>query len=413
MPRCDTVLVSAWLQHSICVLVVSFVQACFIMFLKSAVAILRMFLRMPFPDNSFDLIWSLESGEHMPQKAKILSPNCFTLVHTVSHLTENHVYHAMFKGHASYTSWNFQNLNVKSLRFMSEMHRVCKPGGRIILVTWVHRDLADGESLKPKDRGLGWTRVACETVWWNSWRIDKILEETSCIYYSICISIHVCTGHTHTHIHNTQTNRASNSKQRETRFNRYIKSDRTWWNQFCIVVWTGKLDRCCFLMLFAFEVNTETDACRIVFPIFLHSRAKYNTLNYMIEYWSEFDRKCLGRMNQEQRLLDRISKAYHLPEWCSILAFEPQPWPPLAMSCTFSFVRTPDLNLWMFCSVLALLILLRDRFWRHFGLLHNSNTRSGNDRLALTICIYVAQQKIGMWHSRAYFNQAATKRASQ
>ena len=25
-------------------------------------------LRMPFPDNSFDLIWSLESGEHMPRK---------------------------------------------------------------------------------------------------------------------------------------------------------------------------------------------------------------------------------------------------------------------------------------------------------------------------------------------------------
>lgn len=25
---------------------------------------------MPFADNSFDLIWSLESGEHMPQKAK-------------------------------------------------------------------------------------------------------------------------------------------------------------------------------------------------------------------------------------------------------------------------------------------------------------------------------------------------------
>jgi len=65
-------------------------------------------LKMPFPDNSFDLIWSLESGEHMPQKAK----------------------------------------------FMSEMHRVCKPGGRIILVTWVHRDLADGESLKPKEQRL-------------------------------------------------------------------------------------------------------------------------------------------------------------------------------------------------------------------------------------------------------------------
>eukprot|EP00913_Durusdinium_trenchii_P000888 g826.t1 len=44
-------------------------------------------LKMPFADDSFDLIWSLESGEHMPRKAE----------------------------------------------FMAEMHRVCKPGGRIIL----------------------------------------------------------------------------------------------------------------------------------------------------------------------------------------------------------------------------------------------------------------------------------------
>lgn len=65
-------------------------------------------LQMPFADNSFDLIWSLESGEHMPQKSK----------------------------------------------FMSEMHRVCKPGGRIILVTWVHRDLQNGESLRPKEQRL-------------------------------------------------------------------------------------------------------------------------------------------------------------------------------------------------------------------------------------------------------------------
>ena len=31
------------------------------------------------------------------------------------------------------------------------MHRVCKPGGRIILVTWVHRNLEENEALKPKD----------------------------------------------------------------------------------------------------------------------------------------------------------------------------------------------------------------------------------------------------------------------
>lgn len=65
-------------------------------------------LKMPFPDNSFDLVWSMESGEHMPNKQT----------------------------------------------FMSELHRVCKPGGRILLVTWVHRNLQAGESLKPSEERL-------------------------------------------------------------------------------------------------------------------------------------------------------------------------------------------------------------------------------------------------------------------
>lgn len=57
-------------------------------------------LDMPFPDNSFDLVWSLESGEHMPDKKK----------------------------------------------FVNELFRVAEPGGRIIVVTWCHRDLAEGET---------------------------------------------------------------------------------------------------------------------------------------------------------------------------------------------------------------------------------------------------------------------------
>ena len=48
---------------------------------------------MPFADNSFDLVWSLESGEHMPDKTK----------------------------------------------FMQECYRVLKPGGKFIMVTWCHR----------------------------------------------------------------------------------------------------------------------------------------------------------------------------------------------------------------------------------------------------------------------------------
>jgi tocopherol O-methyltransferase len=50
-------------------------------------------LDMPFADNSFDLVWSLESGEHMPDKAK----------------------------------------------FLQECYRVLKPGGKLMLATWCHR----------------------------------------------------------------------------------------------------------------------------------------------------------------------------------------------------------------------------------------------------------------------------------
>jgi len=51
-------------------------------------------LDMPFADNSFDLVWSLESGEHMPDKAK----------------------------------------------FLAECYRVLKPGGKMIFATWCHRE---------------------------------------------------------------------------------------------------------------------------------------------------------------------------------------------------------------------------------------------------------------------------------
>lgn len=50
-------------------------------------------LNSPFEDNNFDLVWSLESGEHMPDKSK----------------------------------------------FLQECYRVLKPNGTLILATWCHR----------------------------------------------------------------------------------------------------------------------------------------------------------------------------------------------------------------------------------------------------------------------------------
>ncbi len=50
-------------------------------------------LNMPFADNSFDLVWTLESGEHMPDKGK----------------------------------------------FLAECYRVLQPGGTLIMATWCHR----------------------------------------------------------------------------------------------------------------------------------------------------------------------------------------------------------------------------------------------------------------------------------
>jgi tocopherol O-methyltransferase len=52
-------------------------------------------LNMPFANNSFDLVWSLESGEHMPNKHK----------------------------------------------FLQECRRVLKPEGTFIMATWCHRPL--------------------------------------------------------------------------------------------------------------------------------------------------------------------------------------------------------------------------------------------------------------------------------
>jgi len=65
-------------------------------------------LHMPFEDGSFDFVWSMESGEHMPDKKK----------------------------------------------FVDELVRVCEPGGTIVVVTWCHRALKEGETLEPAEKAL-------------------------------------------------------------------------------------------------------------------------------------------------------------------------------------------------------------------------------------------------------------------
>lgn len=79
-------------------------------------------LAQPFPDNEFDLVWSMESGEHMPDKRQ----------------------------------------------FVNELARVAAPGGKILVVTWCHRVLKEGEmSLTPEEQSL-LDRI-CEAYYLPAW----------------------------------------------------------------------------------------------------------------------------------------------------------------------------------------------------------------------------------------------------
>jgi tocopherol O-methyltransferase len=63
-------------------------------------------LAIPYADNTFDVVWTLESGEHMPDKTK----------------------------------------------FLQECYRVLKPGGRLIFATWCHRPTGgEAGSLTPAE----------------------------------------------------------------------------------------------------------------------------------------------------------------------------------------------------------------------------------------------------------------------
>lgn len=75
-------------------------------------------LEMPFSDDSFDFVWSMESGEHMPDKQK----------------------------------------------FLAECYRVLKPGGTFLMATWCHRPItpATGElTTEEKQHLVDIYRVYC------------------------------------------------------------------------------------------------------------------------------------------------------------------------------------------------------------------------------------------------------------
>ena len=79
-------------------------------------------LAQPFPNDQFDLVWSMESGEHMPDKKK----------------------------------------------FIGELTRVCAPGGKIIIATWCHRDLRLGETALPESEQFLLDRI-CDAYYLPKW----------------------------------------------------------------------------------------------------------------------------------------------------------------------------------------------------------------------------------------------------
>jgi len=115
-------------------------------------------LNMPFQNDSFDLVWSLESGEVRPQgSSNVCSAHAYFYSGMLTHLFDS------------------QHMPDKA-KFMSEMARVAAPGGRIILVTWCIRALAPGEAdYSNSDKKL--LAGLCKAYYLPQWcAVDRYVE---------------------------------------------------------------------------------------------------------------------------------------------------------------------------------------------------------------------------------------------
>jgi MPBQ/MSBQ methyltransferase len=81
-------------------------------------------LNMSFPENTFDIVWACESGEHMPDKKRYI----VSLVNLVC--------------------------VISSPRYIEEMVRVLKPGGKLIMATWCQRDETPDAPFTVEDRKM-------------------------------------------------------------------------------------------------------------------------------------------------------------------------------------------------------------------------------------------------------------------
>ena len=89
-------------------------------------------LEMDFPDNSFDIVWACESGEHMPDKEA----------------------------------------------YINEMMRVLKPGGKFVMATWCQRDDREVPFDKKDKRDLRFL--------YEEWYVDD-MDETEHLEYFYAI----------------------------------------------------------------------------------------------------------------------------------------------------------------------------------------------------------------------------------